>query len=422
MIFEFTYTECTSAGPFKKETGYKVKSARIYKLSTTSPEQDDSIFTAFDSENSEGGTVQETLDELVEHQSKLDTATTHLSGFNAPPIGPFSTPEEFAAIPKGFIYDLVRLPDGKLAWLLARLSTSGPAYGRPGNPFHQGILIMNRSAKAGLLRHANQHSELHSPRPIDMLTWAGWLNPRGDVQVDASHLRASNLPFPEISPEEMSVLHGQFVSERFEKALDVFSGVSRSFMRGSPVPIPGQDSEEFRDWVSVVSQLIPSSVSWFCGFGSTWKSPAQTLEGVGLPQFYWSNSQPQESSDVESWAFAASKVFEHDLDLLVYDSINQIDQAFSWTREDHTSYALIPLALAVLGLSVGDLGEDEMEVANECASLLQRVQWPMYRGESTLFENLWEMLEAPDSLFNTLADRGQLERKLDNLLPPKENA
>ena len=418
MIFEFTYTECTSPGPFKKETGFKVKSARIYKLAADQDNADGSIVEAFDTEDEDGNLIQETLNEVIQNNSRLDAATTHLGGFEAPYIGPFSTPEEFASIQKGFIYDLVRFPEGGLAWILARLSTSGPANGRPGNPFHQGILIMNKPAKVTLLNHSTANSELEYPRPIDILTWSGWLNPRGDVQVDASNLRSSDLPFPEISAESMSVQHSMFVAEQGELALDVFSNVARAFMRGLPVALPGKDTEEFRTWVSVVSHLIPPSVSWFCGFGSTWRNPVPTFKELGLPQFYWNKQFAQEDIEVESWAYLVSKVFEYDLDLLAYDSINQVDMAFRWTNEDHVSYALVPLALGVLGLSAEDFGEDSKDIAVECATILLRAEWPKRRGESSFFNNLWESLEEPESLYNTLQDKNQLERKFEALLPP----
>jgi len=421
MIFEFTYTECTSPGPFKKETGFKVKSARVYEPAGLDA-SDNSFFTAFDAQDEEGNPIQETLNRVIQNNSKLDAATTHLGGFEAPPIGPFSTPEEFASIQKGFIYDVVRFPEGGLAWLLARLSTSGPANGRPGNPFHQGILIMDRHAKVALLNHATTNSELEYPRPIDILTWSGWLNPRGDVQVDSSNLRSSDLPFPEISAEEMSVQHSKFVSEQGELALDVFSDAARAFMRGLPVSLPGKDTEEFRTWVSVISHLIPPSVSWFCGFGSTWRKPVLTIKELGLPQLYWDKQFTQEGREVESWAYLASKVFEYDLDLLAYDSVNQVDMAFGWTNQDHLSYALVPLALGILGLTVDDFGDEGADIAVECATVLLRTEWPKHRGESSFFNSLWESLEEPESLYNTLEDKNQLERRLDALLPPvKDN-
>lgn len=418
MIFEFTYTECTSPGPFKKETGFKVKSARIYKSADDLDVPDGLIVEAFDTEDEEGNPIQEIVNEVIRNNSKLDAATTHLGGFDAPHIGPFSTPEEFASIQKGFVYDLVRFPDGGLAWLLARLSTSGPANGRPGNPFHQGILITNKPAKVALLSHATANSELEHPRPIDILTWTGWLNPRGDVQVDSSNLRSSDLPFPEISAEEMSLQHSKFVSEQSEVALDVFSHVARGFIRGLPVSLPGEDTEEFRTWVSVVSHLIPPSVSWFCGFGSTWRTPVLTFKELGLPQLNWNKQFSPEELEVESWAYLVSKVFEYDLDLLAYDSINQVDMAFGWTNQDHLSYALVPLALGILGLTVDDFGDEGQDVAVECATILHKAEWPKHRGESSFFTSLWESLEEPESLYNTLEDRNQLERKLDSLLPP----
>lgn len=420
MIFEFTYTECTSPGPFKKETGFKVKSARVYKVSGELGSPD---LEAFDVEDDRGVVDQDTLGEIIANSSKIEAATTHLGGYNAPPIGPFSSPEEFASITKGFIYTLVRFPEGKWAWLLARLSTSGPANGRPGNPFHQGILVLDKASKAALIRHAVHNSRLEDPRPIDLLTWNGWLNPRGDVQVDSSNLRSSDLPHPVNSAEDMSLEHSHHIAYQGEAALDVFSAAARSFMRGMPVPVPGVDSEEFRRWVSVLSHLIPSSVSWFCGFGSTWRGPAPTLQEVGLPQFYWTNERVPEDQDVEAWAYLASKTFEYDLDLLVYDRINQVDKSFNWTREEHMSYALMPLPLSLLGLPAEDFGDEGPEIAEESARLLLRTQWPRYRGDSKAFEELWESLEMPESLFNSLEDRTQLESKLDLLIPlPKDQA
>ena len=98
MIFEFTYTECTSAGPFKKETGFKVKSVRLYKLAAGSSDSHETLFNAFDTEDGQGNLIRETLDEIVLHSSKVDAATTRLGGYSAPLVSPFSSPEEFAEI------------------------------------------------------------------------------------------------------------------------------------------------------------------------------------------------------------------------------------------------------------------------------------------------------------------------------------
>jgi hypothetical protein len=433
MIFEFTYTECNSPGPFKKQTGFKVKSARIYKLAADSNKPDGILFEAFDTEDENGQLIPDVLSEVIANNHRIDAATTQLGGFSAPLIGPFSSPEEFAAIPKGFIYDLVQLPGGQFAWLLARLSTSGPANGRPGNPFHQGILVSSGKAKKGLQNHAIQNSELDSPRPIDFFTWTGWLNPRGDIQVDATNLRSSDLPFPEISAEDMSVEFSEFISEHGEYAIEVFKNVERAFLNSLPVDLPGSESEEFRKWITVISQLIPSSVTWFCGFGSTWTQPSSSMQSIKLkdrdrllnfPQFYWNKEGPKDIDGATAWAYLASKIFEYELDLVVFDSINQVDRAFSWSAiNDSSQYALIPLPLAVLGLTLEDFGEEGAEVAAQCANLLQRVQWPAYRGESSSLEALWEMLEGPESLFSSLDVRNQIERKLEDLLPePKENS
>ena len=433
MIFEFTYTECNSPGPFKKQTGFKVKSARVYKIDVDSTSIRDNRFISFDTEDEYGNPLQENLNEVISRTNEIEAATTHLGGFSAPLVGPFSSPEEFAQIPKGFVFDLVQLPEGKFAWLLARLSTSGPANGRPGNPFHQGILIVSGTAKKVLQIHAIQNSELDSPRPIDFFSWTGWLNPRGDIQVDASNLRSSGLPFPEVSAEEMSIEHSEFISHHGDFAIDVFKTVEKALVNSLPIALPGDESEEFRTWVSVVSHLIPSSVAWFCGFGSTWTQPSTSMQSIKLPnsdilldfpQFYW-NKQASDVIDGDTgWAYLASKVFEYELDMVVYDLINQVDKAFSWSAIDgNMSYALIPLPLALLGLTMEDFGDEGPEVAAECANLLQKIRWPLYRGEPSSFDALWQMLEAPESLYNSLDDRSQIELKLDDMRTlPKENS
>lgn len=433
MIFEFTYTECKSPGPFKKQTGFKVKSARVYKLAADPTNSPAKLYNSFDIEDEYGNPIQETLNEVMSRMSEIDAATTHLGGFSAPLVGPFSSPEEFAQIPKGFIFDLVQLPEGKFAWLLARLSTSGPANGRPGNPFHQGILIVSGTAKKGLQHHAIQFSELDPPRPIDFFSWTGWLNPRGDAQVDASNLRSSELPIPELTAEEISIEHSQFISHNRDFAIDVLKNVERALVNSLPVALPGDDTEEFRTWVSVVSHLIPSSVAWFSGFGSTWTQPSTSMQSIKLPnsdilldfpQFYWSKQVPTGIDGDTGWAYLASKVFDYELDMVVYDLIDQVDKAFSWSAiGGNASYALVPLPLAILSLTAEDFGHEGPEVAAECAQLLQRIRWPLNRGDSLSFDALWQLLEAPESLYNSLDDRSQIEGKLDALLPlPKENS
>lgn len=436
MIFEFTYTECTSPGPFKKETGFKVKSVRLYKLAAGSSDSHQTLFNAFDTEDEQGNLIRETLDEIVLHSSKIDAATTRLGGYSAPLVSPFSSPEEFAEIPKGFIYDLLQLPDGNSAWLFARLSTSGPANGRPGNPFHQGFLVP-AATKSAIQGHASLFSGVESPRPIDLFTWTGWLNPRGDAQVDSSNLRSSSLLFPEISAEELSVAHLKFMSENKSTAFEVFRNVAGSFLVSKPTALPGKDSQEFSKWVSVVSHLIPPSVSWFCGFGSTWKTPAaafqsalvspnkerNSVESCIFPQLFWSIKPLEGLVGVNSWARIATKVFEYELDMVVYDSINEIDKAFKWEPAyNHMSYALAPLALAALGLTAYDFGEEGIEIATACADLLEELTWPSSSGDPLSVSALVNMLKGPESLYSTLVGRNKLDQKLNDLSnPTKEN-
>lgn len=436
MIAEFTYTECTSSGPFKQETGFKVKSVRLYKAVEDLTSEFGTTFVGFDTEREDGQVNAPVLDEVSEHYLHIDAATSHLGGFVAPPLGPFSSPAEFLALPKGFVFDLVTSVGGTKSWLLARLSTSGPANGRPGNPFHQGVLTLSEDPRNSFLQMAVATPELDSVRPIDVFGWSGWLNPRGDNEVNASNLRSSTLPQPETSTEELSVYHSNFVTQQGTFAREVFSRAAGAFLSNSPVPLPGVDSEEFRNWVSVISHLLPASICWVCGFGSTWLEPSSSLkevpwmqdlsqpEGidpVNLPQLFWNPAEHGKVAEDYRWGYLASKVFEHDLDLLVYDSINQIDKAFGWSPElDGISYALIPLALAMLSLSAEDLGHDALDVAKTCEDLLLQASWPKHRGHSDAFSTLWEMLEEPASLYKGLAGRPQLDSKLDELSPPQE--
>jgi|694.fasta_scaffold45597_3 hypothetical protein len=437
MIAEFTYTECTSSGPFKKETGFKVKSVRLYKPVEDHTSESGTTFVGFDTDREDGQVNAPVLNEVSEHYLHIDAATSHLGGFAAPPLGPFSSPAEFLALPKGFVFDLVRSGGGTKSWLLARLSTSGPANGRPGNPFHQGILTLSEDPKNTFLQIAAATPELDSVRPIDIFSWSGWLNPRGDIEVNASNLRSSELPHPETSTEELSVNHSDFVTQQGIFARQVFSRVAGAFLSRSSVPLPGVDSEELRNWVSVISHLLPPSICWVCGFGSTWLEPSSSLQEVpwvkdtsqsegirrvNLPQLFWNPAEHAKVAEDYSWGYLASKVFEHDLDLLVYDSINQIDKAFGWSPElDSVSYALIPLALAMLSLSAEDFGHDALEVAKTCEGLLLKATWPKHRGHSDAFSTLWEMLEEPTSLYKSLGDRLQLDSKLDDLSPPRES-
>ena len=401
MILEFTYTECTSPGAFKKETGFKIKSLAAYE------QGEDGIFLRLDVEKS----FAANRDYI---KSILDSATSSLTGYAAVDVDPFATPAEFLALPRGFIYSPIELPDGSSAWLLARLSTSGPGNGRPRNPFHQGFLMLSRESGQQLVSDSRFEDNIFL-RPVDFTRWRGWLNPRGDAQVDSSNLNESTFPQLEVSLEELSEQHSQKVSENLAYSSNVLTLVARNLKSSSSTPLPGANSTEFFNWTDIVSHLIPGSVIWELPFASTWTMPQERLSRLGFHHFYWSNEVPDGTIEIENWAFLATKVFELGLEVVVYDAINEIDLAFNWTNLDHISYAMIPLGLSLLCLPVDDFGPFSIEVSAACFNMLNEVIWPIYSSGGSALEDLKNRLTSQNTLMSTLAEKHILLRKIETL-------
>ncbi len=168
VLISFLYTECQSPGPYKVEPGFKIKSLAAWD-STTGNRMDQEIAT--------NPVLSEEVRKLVEH------SVGSFPNYSAPEFSPFATREEF--LHQDLAWGIYEVAAGKL--LILRQATSGTSYGRPGNPFHQGIVI-DKSELVNYIKSAAERFGILNIRPVDLLLWPSWLLVRGEEELEKSTL------------------------------------------------------------------------------------------------------------------------------------------------------------------------------------------------------------------------------------------
>lgn len=167
VLTSFLYTECQSPGPYKIEPGFKIKSIALWNNLTGArlDHEDESLIQA------------EPVGKLVE------LAVGTFPQYQAPNFSPFASREEF--YDQETYWSFYGVSPDRL--MLLRQATSGTSYGRPGNPFHQG-LILEKDQIPEIIRSSYHRFGITNLRPTDYLCWDGWLMARGEQELEAASL------------------------------------------------------------------------------------------------------------------------------------------------------------------------------------------------------------------------------------------
>lgn len=326
MTYLFSYTECEAPGPFQSRAGFKIKSL------ITAP----------------GATID------AEVEKVLNSTIANFPDFQAPKVDPFASREEFLALAKSWSYSPV--VSGHFAFM--RLATSGIKMGRPGNPFHQ-ALVVRYTDRAFLVELANSHG-LGNLTPADFYLW-DWPSPRGDAEVEAATYSDHDFPVPAATQYE--------ISDRFEQAFqqDSSFGFCRQFeamwLSGASKFVQSKEADFF-SLLSMCLRLVPAPYAWTMQFGT--QSPrieSQDFDQDLVGGLFLTNGQVEYSEQSVCWTELLELVVDNGLTLEVAEMVQLLSEVFSFSvRTGRQALAFMPLACILLPDPLNLLGESGLRV------------------------------------------------------------
>lgn len=352
MTYLFSYTECEAPGPFQSRAGFKVKS-----LSTP-----------------QGSVVDAEVEKI------LNSTIANFPDFTAPKVDPFASREEFLALTKSWSYSPI--VSGHFAFV--RLATSGTKMGRPGNPFHQ-ALVVKYAERSVLIEHAKAEG-LGNLTPADFYLW-NWPSPRGDAEVEAAKYSEHELPIPAVNQYE--------ISDRFEQAFqeDPGLGFCRQFeamwLSGSAKYVESSEADFFA-LLSMCLRLVPEHYAWTLQFAT---QPPRIESGDFDPDLvgglFLAADQVEYSDQGVFWTELLELVVDNGLTLEVAELVQFLAGVFNFSvRTGRQALAFMPLACMMLPDPLNLLGESGIRaLAWEALSAID-VKMEFRNSESSqVFEN-----------------------------------
>ena len=278
MIARFIYTDCMAAGPFNASVGKKFKSV------------------VFPSALASGAQAIESLKERLPRNSLSD-------GYELPNVPNAMTMAEFNALPKSWAFAQIT-PD---TFAFERIGTAGQCYGR-NNRFDEGF-VLSPEAWTQLNEHSAGATRPTSLRPVDFVHSTGWLNPRGDAELEAATLDDS---FYVIEPTFREQLKTDLaLVKRLPNVAALAKGFAHSQLSGTATIVPKSQASDFFAIVSIFTRLTAPVYAWQTGFSDVWEKPRDvTLADGRNPHFVLSNDpSPQPSGLATLWASIAAEAF-----------------------------------------------------------------------------------------------------------------
>lgn len=383
MFAAFIYTECISAGPFKRESGFKFKSVQEVELAGGS---------------APGASLEQ----------RMNAASAAFLPYRAPTIDSFMKPEEFLALDKQ--WSVQELSPGN--FMFTRLFTSGVSNGRPDNPFHQGF-IWDFSDVEAIVESTGEMSGLAYPRPADFMSWADWQNPRGDGELEAAELEPHNPPMPSIDSASWARTAEQVFEADVDESIQVLSGFEAASRSGSNFGIDTGTVAEFMDWVSLLTHLIPVKTAWTTQFTSNeaakhfQKSPAKTA-------IYRSDSYVTRI-EASEWARLVGLIIQAGVYAEIEALIGELSMALSFDPNSGSqSLAILPLACCFLDQELMD-PTDLSTMLGSVAQLLQQLEAPSHWQSSDRAEACFAKLEKASAVVRLLPNGDQVYAKLSGL-------
>ncbi len=383
MFAAFIYTECISPGPFKRESGFKFKSVQQVPLES---------------------------DELAAAslEQRLNLASAAFLPYKAPTVDAFMTPDEFLALDKQWSLQEV----GPGTYMFSRLFTSGVSNGRPDNPFHQGFVYDFVDIRA-IVHSTGQMSGFLNARPADFATWADWCNPRGDAQLESAVLEDDNPPMPSLDSREWCSKAEATFEEDLDDSMQILSGFEAALRSGANFGIATEDSEDFLNWVSLLSHLIPVMAAWTMQYSSS--DAAKQFAKVPARTSIFKSDSPVARVEVSDWARLVKLVIEAGIHPELEDLIGFLSDALVFDpNSGMQALAALPLACSFVN-SDGLDPSDMMEISNLSASLLFELSPPMAWVSENYAQQAFEQLESSTSLIKSMPNGDLIYETLSRL-------
>ena len=381
MFVSFTYTECVSPGPFKKESGFKFKSVVQNTLGPASEGASDSAL-----------------------QTLLDKASGAFLPYRAPEIDPFMSREQFDALDKQ--WSLQRLDESHT--MFTRMFTSGVSNGRPGNPFHQGF-VFSKSDTMAIIQSTADMADLEYARPVDFSDWADWLSPKGDIELEESALEQDNPPLPAKDNHSWSLsIENLFLAEP-QRTLTLLGEFESSIRELRSARVPSMNTEDFLIQVSLLTHLIPLLPAWRLEYSTG------SVKSVSHPSLQMVTSPITDAPAAGPWAQLAFEILSNKQLTSIDGSIGQLTSVLSFAEDKPASWlTALPLAVALTpsGSVEPSLGS---RLASQADSLLTGLPVPVAWTNSVASEMLLDQLSSPNQLLRQFPRSEVVYGKLSGL-------
>lgn len=383
MFAAFIYTECMSPGPFKRESGFKFKSVQQVSLDTDVASQ-------------------------ASLEQRMNLASAAFLPYQAPTIDSFMKPDEFLALDKHWALQEV----GPGTFMFSRLFTSGVSNGRPDNPFHQGFIYDFVDINS-IVVSTGEMSGFKWPRPADFHSWADWCNPRGDSQLEAAALEDANPPMPSIDTTEWCARVEATFESDLDDSMQILSGFEMALKSGANLGIYAGDVDDFLNWVSLLSHLLPIKTAWTMQFSSG--EAAKHFSKVPARTSIYKSEAPVTRVETADWARLVKLIIEAGVHPEIEEVIGFLSEALVF---DHNSgsQALAALPLACSFLEQNSLDPSDMdEIGALAATLLFELSPPLAWTNESLAREAFDKLESKTSLIKYMPNGDLIYETLSRL-------
>jgi hypothetical protein len=380
MIARFIYTDCETNGPFSSGVGKKFKSVVVPSdFVATSP------------------AIGALKDRLPRNSLS--------EGYQLPNIPNSMTMAEFDALPKSWAF--AQITEDTFA--LERIGTAGQCYGR-NNRFDEGF-IMSPDAWAELTAKFTPATKPLHLRPADFVHSTGWLNPRGEGELETAELDSG---FYELKPDFREQLKSDLaLVKRLPNLEALTKAFAQSQLTGEAAFVPKAQAKDFFAIVAVLTRLTPPVYAWQTGFSDVWVEPRTATLTVGAnPHFLLSDKrQPMLSGLAATWGNLAAEVFASGMPGKLMAKLDDLATNTFTFHPTSREQGLSLLPLAIMLSDATDLAGKETLV-NLAANLLELIElpdgWVGDAQEKTL-DN------AAGAVYRTTAYSESIESKLTNI-------
>ncbi len=380
MIARFIYTDCRSDGPYTTGVAKKYKSVVI-----------PGAFAAG------APSIASLADRLPKNSLTM--------GYQIEPTLDSITTAEFKALPKSWAFAQI----GEDTFGFVRVATAGKCYGRD-NRFDEGF-VFSWDSWPEIVEAMRPVTKKLNVRPVDFVHSAGWLNPRGELELEAAILDSGFYQLDANFREQLRLDLGAVKGLNNLKSL--LTGFAHSQLTGGPAFVPKGQKQNFFAIVSVFTRLTALDFAWQTGFSDIWSAPrSRELADGHNPHFLLGEQTGTlPTSLAVAWANLATEAFSSGIIGKLVQKIDELcTECFSFDRNNREQ-GLSVLPLAVLLTDKADLVGRE-NLARLAADFIEQValpeSWKTGAQEKTLDS-------AANAVYRGALNSESIESKLTNI-------